>query len=57
MTDLPGRTAPAMAGFQPDPNGRPDLVNVFDYERVAAERLPPGRSPISPVGDGRADAA
>ena len=31
-----------MAGFQPDPNADPNLVNVFDFERVAAERLPAG---------------
>ena len=42
MTDLPRPPAPAMAGFQPDPNADPNLVNVFDFERVAAERLPAG---------------
>ena len=31
-----------MAGFQPDPSSDPNLVNVFDYERVAAERLVAG---------------
>lgn len=31
-----------MAGFQPDPDADPDLVNVLDYERRAAERLAAG---------------
>lgn len=31
-----------MAGFQPDPAADPNLVNVRDYERVAATKLPPG---------------
>ena len=31
-----------MAGFQPDPNADRELVCVADYERAAAERLPPG---------------
>ncbi|HEX6139761.1 MAG TPA: alpha-hydroxy acid oxidase, partial [Candidatus Limnocylindria bacterium] len=53
MTDLPrppvpGAGAapvpdrPAMAGFEPDLAADPDLVNVFDYERIAAERLASG---------------
>lgn len=33
---------PAMAGFEPDLTVDPTLVNVFDYERAAAERLEPG---------------
>ncbi len=33
---------PAMAGFQPDPDADPNLVNVFDYERAAAEQLSAG---------------
>jgi isopentenyl diphosphate isomerase/L-lactate dehydrogenase-like FMN-dependent dehydrogenase len=39
MTDLPRPPAPAMAGFQPDPSIDPNLVNVFDYELLASERL------------------
>ena len=31
-----------MAGFQPDASADPNFVNVFDYERVAAERLVAG---------------
>lgn len=31
-----------MAGFQPDPDEDINLVNVFDYERQAAERLSAG---------------
>jgi isopentenyl diphosphate isomerase/L-lactate dehydrogenase-like FMN-dependent dehydrogenase len=31
-----------MAGFEPDPNADPNLVNLFDYERVAATKLQPG---------------
>jgi len=47
MTDLPRPPVPhpdrpAMAGFQPDPAADPTLVNVFDYERLAAERLEAG---------------
>lgn len=33
---------PAMAGFQPDPDADPNLVNVFDFERQAADRLQAG---------------
>jgi isopentenyl diphosphate isomerase/L-lactate dehydrogenase-like FMN-dependent dehydrogenase len=42
MTDLPRPPAPAMAGFQADASADPNFVNVFDYERVAAEQLPAG---------------
>jgi isopentenyl diphosphate isomerase/L-lactate dehydrogenase-like FMN-dependent dehydrogenase len=31
-----------MAGFQPDASADPNFVNIFDYERVAAERLVAG---------------
>jgi isopentenyl diphosphate isomerase/L-lactate dehydrogenase-like FMN-dependent dehydrogenase len=31
-----------MAGFEPDPAADPDLVNLLDYERVAAERISAG---------------
>ena len=31
-----------MAGFEPDPGADPNLVNLDDYERVAAERVPAG---------------
>jgi isopentenyl diphosphate isomerase/L-lactate dehydrogenase-like FMN-dependent dehydrogenase len=31
-----------MAGFEPDPTADPNLVNLLDYERVAAERIPAG---------------
>jgi len=31
-----------MAGFQPDPDADPNLVNVFDYEAAAAERIAAG---------------
>lgn len=31
---------PALAGFQPEPVDDPSLINVDDYERAAAERLP-----------------
>jgi isopentenyl diphosphate isomerase/L-lactate dehydrogenase-like FMN-dependent dehydrogenase len=31
-----------MAGFQPDPSADPNLANVSDYERVAAERIADG---------------
>ena len=33
---------PAMAGFEPDLTVDPELVNVFDYERRAAERIEAG---------------
>jgi 4-hydroxymandelate oxidase len=33
---------PAMAGFEPDPTADPNLVNVFDYERAAGERIEAG---------------
>ena len=50
MTDLPRPPVhagpdpdrPAMAGFEPDPTADPNLVNLLDYERVAAERIPAG---------------
>ncbi|MGH2456763.1 MAG: alpha-hydroxy acid oxidase [Candidatus Limnocylindria bacterium] len=45
MSDLPRPPVPdrpAMAGFEPDLSVDPDLVNVFDYERRAAERLAAG---------------
>jgi isopentenyl diphosphate isomerase/L-lactate dehydrogenase-like FMN-dependent dehydrogenase len=42
MTDLPRPPAPAMAGFQADPSEDRDLVNVFDYERRAAELIEAG---------------
>lgn len=32
----------AMAGFQPDPDADPAIVNVFDYESAAADRLAAG---------------
>jgi isopentenyl diphosphate isomerase/L-lactate dehydrogenase-like FMN-dependent dehydrogenase len=31
-----------MAGFEPDPTVDPNLVNVFDYERAASERIEAG---------------
>jgi isopentenyl diphosphate isomerase/L-lactate dehydrogenase-like FMN-dependent dehydrogenase len=31
-----------MAGFEPDPTADPNLVNLLDYERLAAERIPAG---------------
>jgi isopentenyl diphosphate isomerase/L-lactate dehydrogenase-like FMN-dependent dehydrogenase len=31
-----------MAGFEPDPAADPNLVNLLDYERVAAERIAAG---------------
>lgn len=31
-----------MAGFQPDPDADPELVNAFDYERRAAETIAAG---------------
>jgi isopentenyl diphosphate isomerase/L-lactate dehydrogenase-like FMN-dependent dehydrogenase len=31
-----------MAGFEPDPAADPNLVNLLDYERAAAERIPEG---------------
>jgi len=49
MTDLPrppvpggASPAPAMAGFQPDPNADTTLVNVFDFKAAAAERISAG---------------
>jgi 4-hydroxymandelate oxidase len=33
---------PALAGFQPERVDDPSLINLGDYERAAAERLPPG---------------
>ncbi|HEX2142009.1 MAG TPA: alpha-hydroxy acid oxidase [Candidatus Limnocylindria bacterium] len=45
MTDLPRPPVPdrpAMAGFEPDLTVDPGLVNVFDYERRAAERIAAG---------------
>ncbi len=42
MSDLPRPPAPALDGFQPDPTADLTLVNVFDFERLAAERLPAG---------------
>jgi isopentenyl diphosphate isomerase/L-lactate dehydrogenase-like FMN-dependent dehydrogenase len=50
MTDLPRPPVhagpvpdrPAMAGFEPDLTVDLDLVNVFDYERRAAERIEAG---------------
>ena len=33
---------PALAGFQPERVDDPNLINLHDYERVAAERLAPG---------------
>ncbi|HEX7123838.1 MAG TPA: alpha-hydroxy acid oxidase [Gemmatimonadaceae bacterium] len=42
MTDLPRPPLPAMAGFQADPTEDRDLVNVFDYERRAAELIETG---------------
>jgi isopentenyl diphosphate isomerase/L-lactate dehydrogenase-like FMN-dependent dehydrogenase len=39
----PAHTSAApRAGFQPDPAADRTLVNLHDYERVAAERIPPG---------------
>ncbi|HEX6128576.1 MAG TPA: alpha-hydroxy acid oxidase [Candidatus Limnocylindria bacterium] len=45
MSDLPRPPVPdrpAMAGFEPDPTADPELVNVFDYERRAAQRIEAG---------------
>ncbi|HEX2194462.1 MAG TPA: alpha-hydroxy acid oxidase [Candidatus Limnocylindria bacterium] len=45
MTNLPRPPVPdrpAMAGFEPDLTVDPDLVNLFDYERAAAERIAAG---------------
>ncbi|MBL8950614.1 MAG: alpha-hydroxy-acid oxidizing protein, partial [Myxococcaceae bacterium] len=41
MSGLPKPNVP-MAGFQPDPNADPALVNLDDYERAAAAKLAPG---------------
>lgn len=38
----PDPDRPAMAGFEPDLTVDPNLVNVFDYERAAAERIAAG---------------
>jgi 4-hydroxymandelate oxidase len=35
-------TRPALAGFQPERVDDPTLINLHDYERLAAERLAPG---------------
>jgi isopentenyl diphosphate isomerase/L-lactate dehydrogenase-like FMN-dependent dehydrogenase len=40
MSELP--RPPAMAGLEPDPGVDPTLVNVFDYERAATERIAAG---------------
>jgi 4-hydroxymandelate oxidase len=40
-TPLPQPNVP-MAGFEPDPHADPNLVNIFDFERVAAMKLLPG---------------
>jgi len=45
MSDLPRPPVPdrpAMAGFEPDLSVDPELVNVFDYERRAADRIADG---------------
>jgi isopentenyl diphosphate isomerase/L-lactate dehydrogenase-like FMN-dependent dehydrogenase len=42
VAEGPAPDGPAMAGFEPDLTVDPSLVNVFDYEREAAERLAEG---------------
>ncbi len=52
MASLPHPNVP-MAGFEPDPHADPNLVNVMDYERVAATKLLPG--PLSYFSGGAMD--
>ncbi len=53
MPDPSGLPVPPRASFEPNLPADPNLINLHDYERVAAERLPPG--PLAYFSGGAGD--
>jgi len=53
MPDPSGLPVPPRASFEPNLPADPNLINLYDYERVAAERIAPG--PLAYFAGGAGD--